>query len=236
MTVLNGGNLLEGWNGTTIVFIPKVNNPNRLKDLRPISLCNVLYKIISKVLANRLKGLLDEVISLNQSAFVLGRLITNNVLVAYEITHFLFNKRKGIEGYMALKLDMSKGYDIVEWDSVESMLCKMGFAQQYIQLLMKCVRTIKYRIKVNGEYKEEIIPRRGLRQGDPLSSYLFLISVEGFSSLLHQVEANNSIQGIKVCAEAPSITHLLFADDSLILLKANENNARCLQQIVTPGF
>jgi hypothetical protein len=124
---------------------------------------------------------------------------------------------------------MREDYDRVEWDSVESMLCKMGFPQQYVQLLLKCLRTIKYHIKVNGEYTEEIIPRRGLRQGDPL---LFLICVEGFSSLLHQVEVNNSIQGIKVCAEALSITHLLFADDSLILLKANENNARCLQQIL----
>jgi hypothetical protein len=158
MAVLNGGNLLEGWNDTTIVLIPKVKNPNHLKDFRPISLFNALYKIISKVLANRLKGLLDEVISSNQSAFVMGRLITDNVLVAYELTHFLFNKRKGTEGYMSLKLDMSKAYDRVEWDFVESMLCKMGFAQQHVQLLMMCVRTFKYCIKVNGEYTEEIIP------------------------------------------------------------------------------
>jgi hypothetical protein len=215
-------------NDTTIVLIPKVKNPAHLKDLRPISLCNVLYKIISKVLANRLRGLLDEIISLNQSAFVPGRLITDNVLLAYEMIHFLYNKRKGKEGCMALKLDMSKAYDRVEWDFVEAMLHKLGFAQWYIQLLMKCVRSIKYRIKVNSEYTEEIFPRWGLRQGDPLSPYLFLICAEGFSSLLHHAEMTNSIQGIKVCAEAPSITHLLFADDSLILMKANESNAACL--------
>jgi hypothetical protein len=156
MSVLNGGDLPSGWNDTTIVLIPKVKNHARLKDLRPICLCNVLYKIIYKVLANRLRGLLDEIISLNQSAFVPRRLITDNVLLAYEMTHFLYNKRKGKEGYMALKLDMSKSYDRVEWDFVEAMLHKLGFAQRYIQLLMKCVRSVKYRIKVNSDYTEEI--------------------------------------------------------------------------------
>jgi hypothetical protein len=175
---------------------------------------------------------LDEIISLNHSAFVPGRLIMDNVLLAYEMTHFLYNKEKRKEGYMALKLDMSKAYDIVEWDFVEAMLRKPGFAKRYIQLLMNCVRSVKCHIKVNSDYTEEIVPRRGLHQGDPLSPYLFLICADGFSYLLHHAEMTNSIQGIKVCAEAPSIIHLLFADDLLILMKANESNAACLQQIL----
>jgi hypothetical protein len=103
-----------------------VKKPNRIKDLGPISLCNVLYKIVSKVLANRLKSILPEVISGNQSAFVPGRLITDNVLSAYELSHYVMNKRGGKEGFVAVKADMSKAYDKVEWKFLEEMMKKMG--------------------------------------------------------------------------------------------------------------
>jgi hypothetical protein len=112
--ILNGGDMPQGWNDTIIVLIPKVKNPSKLKDLRPISLCTVLYKIVLKVLANRLKVLLPEIISPSQSAFVPRRLITDNVLLAYEMTHYLKSKRKGRQGVAAIKLDMSKVYDRVE--------------------------------------------------------------------------------------------------------------------------
>jgi hypothetical protein len=208
-----------------------VKDPKCLKDLRPISSCNVLYKIISKVLAACLEGIVDDIISPNQSAFVPGRLITDNILVAYETTHFLKNKRRGKDGYLALRLDMSKAYDRVEWDFVEAMLIKLGFHRIFIDLL-KCVRSIKYNIKVNNEFTTDIIPERGLRQGDPLSPYLFLLCVEGLSSLLHQAEINEMIQGIKICQGAPSVTYLLFADDSLILMKVDVANVHKLQNIL----
>uniref|UniRef100_A0A0A9E3E3 Reverse transcriptase domain-containing protein n=1 Tax=Arundo donax TaxID=35708 RepID=A0A0A9E3E3_ARUDO len=230
--VLNGGDIPDGWNETTVVLIPKVKDPQQLKDLRPISLCNVLYKIISKAIANRLKVYLGETISPNQSAFVPGRLITDNVLVAYELTHFIKNKRRGNEGYMALKLDMSKAYDRVDWNFFEAMLSRLGFDHTFVQLIMKCVRTVRYRIKVNGELTDEIMPQQSLRQGDPLSPYLFLMVAEGFSSLLHHAEASNMIQGIQICQGAPSVSHLLFADNSLILMKASEANAEQLQSIL----
>jgi hypothetical protein len=102
LNVLNGGDMPEGWNDTYVVLIPKVKDPSRIKDLRPISLCNVLYKLVSKVLTNRLKIILPDIISDNQSAFVPGRLITDNILLAYEATHFLKNKKKGRERVMWL--------------------------------------------------------------------------------------------------------------------------------------
>jgi hypothetical protein len=114
LDVLNGAPMPAEWNNTIIALIPQVKNPLKVTDLRPISLCSVLYKIISKVLANRLKSILPDIISPSQSAFVPGRLISDNILVVYELTHYLMNKREGGMGCAAIKLDMSKAYDQVE--------------------------------------------------------------------------------------------------------------------------
>ena len=173
--VLNGNGLPSSWNEATVVLIPKVKNPNKMKDLRPISLCNVLYKIVSKVLANRLKLILSEIIAPNQSAFVPGRLITDNILLAYEVTHYVQNKRSGSQGYAALKLDMSKAYDRVEWQFLNRMMLRMGFSPRWTELIMECCSTVRYKFKINGSLTDELIPYRGLRQGDPISPYLFLL-------------------------------------------------------------
>ena len=125
--ILRTGIMPNGLNDTYICLIPKVKSPKKITEYCPISLCNVIYKIVAKVLANRLKGVLPEVISDAQSAFVLGRQITNNVLVAFEVMHCINQRRKGKEGLMAIKLDMSKAYDRVEWGYLEAMMRKMGF-------------------------------------------------------------------------------------------------------------
>lgn len=229
---LNGGEMPSRWNDTVVVLIPKVQNPDKLRDLRLISLCNVIYKVAAKVLSCRLKSILPDIISQNQSAFVPGRLITDNILIAYELTHFMQNKRWGSEAFAAIKLDMSKAYDRVEWDFLSRMMHRMGFDERWVQLIMKCVTTVTYKIKVNGELTEEILPSRGLRQGDPLSPYLFLICAEGFSSLLNHAEQDGSLQGLSICAGAPSITHLLFADDSLLLMKVNQENSSQLRNVL----
>ena len=114
LNVLNDGVLPSGLNETYICLIPKVKNPQKITEFRPISLCNVLYKIIAKVLAIQLKKVLAVVINKSQSAFVPGRLITDNVLVAFETMHCIDQRKKGKEALMAIKLDMSKAYDRVE--------------------------------------------------------------------------------------------------------------------------
>lgn len=175
---------------------------------------------------------LPDVISPSQSAFVPWRQITDNVLLAYELTHYLKNKRSGSNGVAAIKLDMSKAYDRVEWGFLYSMMIKMGFRQQWADLVMRCVSTVNYRIKVNGEYTDTIISQRGLRQGDPLSPYLFIICAEGLSAMLKKAESDGKIVGIKVCRTAPSVNHLFFADDSVILMRARNEEAAELKRVL----
>ena len=148
----------------------------------------MIYKIISKVLGNRLKRIVAIVIDESQSAFVPGRLITNNVLVALETMYCIDQRKKGKEALMAIKIDMSKAYDRVEWVYLEAMIRSMGFHDKWISLIMMCVTTVSYSVLINGDPKGKITPSRGLRQGDPISPYLFLICAEGLSAMLKKEE------------------------------------------------
>lgn len=123
-------------------MIPKAEKPQKVTDLRPISMCNVVYKVVSKVFTNRLRAILHDNITPNQSAFVPGRLISDNILI--ELTHYLDNKRDGNMGYASIILDMSKAYDRVEWSFLKAMMQKMGFHNKWISLIMECVTTVKY--------------------------------------------------------------------------------------------
>lgn len=179
-------NVLEGMNDTSLVLIPKNSNPSLMGDLRPISLCNMLFKIGSKVLANRMKLVLNSVISENQRAFIPGRLISDNMMISFEVMHYLKRKTTGKTGSMALKLDLNKAYDRVEWKFLGDVLTKMGFSARWKQLIIKCVSTVRYEIVNSGRKMGPIIPTRGIRQGDPLSPYLFLVCAEGFSALINK--------------------------------------------------
>ena len=220
LSFLNSGHMLKKINYTHIALIPKIKKPQRVSDFRPISLCNVIYKIISKVLVNRLQRILPQIISDSQSAFLPSHLITDNVVVAYELMHTMRSKWKGKVGYLAMKLDMSKTYDRVEWAFLKAAMLKMGFAQRWVDLVMECVSTPTYSILINGVPQGYIHPSRGVRQGDPFSLFIFLICAEGLSSLIRKAELAGLIHGISASRYGPKISHLFFADNRLLLSRA----------------
>ncbi|GAU33843.1 hypothetical protein TSUD_393510 [Trifolium subterraneum] len=183
-------------NETNICLIPKCDNPTSMKDLRPISLCNVLYKMISKVLANRLKCCLDKCVSQEQSAFVEGRLIIDNALIAIEVIHSLKRKTQGRRGGLALKIDISKAYDKVDWGFLRGVMTKMGFTDVWIRWVMMCVSSVNYSVLMNYDRVGPISPGRGLRQGDPLSPYLFILVTECLTALIHRAVGRGDLHGV----------------------------------------
>ncbi|XP_074378563.1 uncharacterized protein LOC141720107 [Apium graveolens] len=220
---------------TNIVLVPKKKNLMAMQDLRPISLCNVVYKICSKVLANIMKGVIDNVISDTQSAFISGRLITDNIIISYEVMHYMKRKAQGKSRWMALKLDISKAYDRVEWNFLKAALSKLGFNIRLVNLFMECVSSARYQISHAGREFGHILPQRGLRQGGPLSSYLFLICIEGLTAIIRNYEQRKIFKGIQVARGAPVISHMFFADDTYVYCRAN-NDAACRVQEILNKF
>ena len=162
LNVLNSNMSIANINRTNITLIPKINSPSKMSDFWSKSLSNVVYKLVSKVIANHLKNILPLIISENQSAFLSERLITDNELVAFELMHYVEHKKEGKENFMAVKLDMGKAYDRVEWGFIEKVMEKMGFHEKWIQLIMQCITTFSYSVIINGAVHGCIFPTRGL--------------------------------------------------------------------------
>jgi len=204
-----------------------------MKDWRPIALCNVLYKLLSKVLANRLKKILHKCIADSQSAIVPGRSILENALVGIELVNYMKTKTKGKEKSVTLKLDINKAYDKIDWSYLKDVMYKMRFSRKWILWIMMCAETVDYSVIMNKEMVGPIIPGRGLRQGDPLSPYLFILCVEGLSALIRNAENRGDLQGVCVCRIAPRVSHLLFTDDYFLFFQAEESQTIVMKQILT---
>ena len=229
INILHGSEMPSYVNKTNIVMIPKVKDPTDVAQYRPISLCNVVYKLVSKAIVIRLKKFLPDLVTENQSAFVPGRQITDNALIAMELFHTMKYRNKCRRGVIAMKLDMSKAYDRVEWGFLKKLLLTMGFDGRWVNLIMHCVTSVNYSFVINGRVKGAVRPSRGLRQGDPLSPYLFILVADAFSRMLLTAVQEKRIHGAKASRSGPEISHLLFADDSLLFARANRQE--CLEVV-----
>jgi hypothetical protein len=183
-------------------------------------------------MVNRLRPILGDIVSINQSAFVPGRLITDNALVAFECLHFIEQNTNMSKNFCAYKLDLSKAYDRVDWDFLKKVMQRLGFSHRWVDWIMSCVTSVRYQVKFNGNLLDSFSPSWGLRQGDPLSPFLFLFVADALSTLLQKEVTDGGIVPLEICRRVPCVSHLLFADDSLLFFKANGEHAAKIKEIL----
>ncbi|KAL0890312.1 hypothetical protein Bca101_014295 [Brassica carinata] len=207
------GFLPKGLNSTILALIPKKEEAKMMKDYRPISCCNVLYKVISKIIANRLKLILPKCITWNQSAFIQDRLLMENVLLATELVKDYH--KESISPRCALQIDISKAFDSVQWSFLLNILEALGLPVKFVNWISLCITSASFSVQVNGDLAGYFQSKRGLRQGCSLSPYLFVLCMNVLSRMIDEAAVRGAI-GYHPSCKKLSLTHLCFADDLMI--------------------
>ncbi|XP_059284804.1 uncharacterized protein LOC132038098 [Lycium ferocissimum] len=215
---------------TNLVLLPKKNEVETFSDMRPISLSNFINKIISRVLHDKIDHILPRLISANQSGFVKGRNIIENVLLTQEIMDDI--RLRGKSTNVVLKLDMTKAYDRVSWLFLTKVLRKMGFAERSVDLVWRLLANNWYSVLVNGQPHGFFHSTRGVKQGDPLSPALFILSAEVLTRALNSLFEISEFKGYGMPKWSANLNHLAYADDTIIFASADNDSLNMIMKVL----
>ncbi|GKD19602.1 RNA-directed DNA polymerase, eukaryota, partial [Tanacetum coccineum] len=222
------GDMPNGCNSNFIALIPKIIDANMVKDFRPISLIGSLYKVIAKVLTNRLTNVIGDLVNEVQSAFVAERQILDGPFILNEVLQWCRSKKKQA---LIFKVDFEKAYDSVRWDFIDDLLHKFGFGNKWRTWIQSCLRSSRGSILVNGSTTEEFQFFKGLKQGDPLSPFLFILIMESLHISFQRVVDAGLFSGINLNSMV-NLSHLFYADDAIFIGQWSETNIDTLVQVL----
>uniref|UniRef100_A0A803PPM0 Reverse transcriptase domain-containing protein n=1 Tax=Cannabis sativa TaxID=3483 RepID=A0A803PPM0_CANSA len=222
-------NMPSELHSSMISLIPKHDHPTKAIDYRPIACFSTLYKCVSKLLCSRLAKVLPLLTNQNQGAFVQGESIAHNVMILQDLLKNY--NRKNISPWCAIKIDISKAYDTVNWDFLEDLLATYNLPQGFIKWLMTCITSTSNSIVMNGRIQGSFKGEKGLRQGDPLSPLLFVLVMEYLTRLL-QLAANNFSQRFHPLCKKLKLINLCFVDDLIIFSKGSHQSITVLKQVL----
>ena len=223
------GEIPRGCNSSFITLISKIKDPLHIKDYRPISLIGCQYKVIAKVLANRLFKVVNSVVSEVQTAYIKGRQIIDGPLMVNEIISWATKRQQKL---FILKVDFEKAFDSLDWKFLDHVMEQMGFSDKWRKWISGCLDSGFSSVLVNGSPTKEFKIQKGLRQGDPLSPFLFIIAAEALHISLQVAKERNIFEGVEVGHNKIDISHLQFVDDALIMGKWSLENVKNLCRIL----
>lgn len=222
------GKLVRGFNPSFIYLIPKNGSPQRIEEYRPISLVGGAYKIISKILADRLSKVIDSVVADYQSAFIKGRQIMDGILILNEA---IDEAKKKLSRFF-FKVDFSKTFDSINWGYLDAILGGFNFCDRWRKWIKACVESASASILVNGSPNGEFCLKRGLRQGDPLSPFLFILAMECLGLLTQKATELGLLKPALIGCQKIPVSHLQYADDVVFLCDGSKENLKTLKRIL----
>lgn len=214
----NSWSISTSWCKTLLCLIPKVENLINSNQLRPIGLSTTHYMILTKILVNRLRPHLTNLISPLQGAFIKGRDAADLFLLAHEVLHSM-NKSKSKKGSIILKLDIRKAFDTISWQFIQTLLHAYDLLDQWISLVNSCLSSMEYTPIFNGIKLNPFKPSRGVRQGDPISPYIFILAMEYLSIQIQQAIKLGNLKPFKIGTQGLKVSHLLFKTMSCVFLR-----------------